>query len=86
VEVSVDRPMVPDRETESGVLVVLSAGSCTTAELAGIAQACADGGHTVAGIVVAEPVRARTAPPDGHPPHHATPAQAVSSHATGGSA
>ncbi len=59
VEVSVDRPMVPDRGTESGALVVLSAGSWTKEELAGIAEACADGGHEVVGIVVAGPVRAR---------------------------
>ena len=86
VEVSVDRPMVPDRETESGAVVVLSAGSWTTAELAGIAQACADGGHQVVGIVVADPVRARPAPSAGHPPDHVTPAPVVRSHATGGSA
>ena len=59
VEVSVDRPMVPDRDTESGALVVLSAGSWTAGELAGIAEACADGGHEVVGIVVAGTVRAR---------------------------
>ncbi|MEU1850886.1 polysaccharide biosynthesis protein [Streptomyces sp. NPDC019990] len=61
VEVPVDRPMVPDRGTESGALVVLSAGSRTAEELSGIAGACADGGHDVVGIVVASPVRTRPA-------------------------
>ncbi|MFD4262751.1 Wzz/FepE/Etk N-terminal domain-containing protein, partial [Streptomyces sp. NPDC058534] len=63
-EVSVDRPMVPDRDAESGALVVLSAGSRTAGELAGIAEACADAGHEVVGVVVAGPVlapRARAA-------------------------
>ncbi|WP_217555422.1 Wzz/FepE/Etk N-terminal domain-containing protein [Streptomyces sp. GbtcB6] len=59
VEVSVDRPIVPDRDTESGALAVLSAGSWTAAELAGIAEACADGGHELVGVVVAGTVRAR---------------------------
>ncbi|MFG2029203.1 Wzz/FepE/Etk N-terminal domain-containing protein [Streptomyces sp. NPDC048825] len=85
VEVSVDRPMVPDRGTESGALVVLSAGSWTTEELAGIAEACADGGHDVVGIVVAGPVRARPTRSADDPPDDATPALAVRGHATGGS-
>ncbi|MFJ9627205.1 Wzz/FepE/Etk N-terminal domain-containing protein [Streptomyces sp. NPDC101175] len=59
VEVSVDRPIVPDRETESGALVVLSAGDWTAAELGGIAGACADGGHELVGVVVAGTVRTR---------------------------
>ncbi|MBK3564315.1 Wzz/FepE/Etk N-terminal domain-containing protein [Streptomyces sp. MBT62] len=59
VEVSVDRPIVPDRDTESGALAVLSAGSWTAAELAGIAEACADGGHELVGVVVAGTVRTR---------------------------
>ncbi|MBP0452220.1 polysaccharide biosynthesis protein [Kitasatospora sp. RG8] len=59
VEVSVDRPLVPDREDESGALVVLGAGSRTAAELAGIAEACAEAGHEVVGVVVAGLVRAR---------------------------
>ncbi|MGW3730681.1 Wzz/FepE/Etk N-terminal domain-containing protein [Streptomyces sp. NPDC000851] len=86
VEVSMERPMVPDRDTESGALVVLSAGSWTAEELAGIAEACADGGHEVVGIVVAGPVRARPTRPVAHPPDDATPALAVHGHATGGSA
>ncbi|TPQ24086.1 Wzz/FepE/Etk N-terminal domain-containing protein [Streptomyces sporangiiformans] len=85
VEVSVDRPVVPDRETESGALVVLSAGSWTADELAGIAEACADGRHEVVGIVVAGTVLARPARSAGQPSDDATPALAVRGHATGGS-
>ncbi|MGB8946720.1 MAG: Wzz/FepE/Etk N-terminal domain-containing protein [Streptomyces sp.] len=83
-DVSVDRPMVPDRDTESGVLVVLSAGSRTTGELTGIAGACKDAGHEVVGIVVADAVRARPARTSGRPPQHA--AMAVGDNARGGSA
>ncbi|MFP1624626.1 Wzz/FepE/Etk N-terminal domain-containing protein [Streptomyces sp. 5K101] len=83
VEVSVDRPMVPDRDTESGALVVLSAGSWTAEELTGIAEACADGGHEVVGIVVADTVRARPTRSAGRPPDDAAPALAVRGHATG---
>ncbi|MBL1097817.1 Wzz/FepE/Etk N-terminal domain-containing protein [Streptomyces coffeae] len=85
VEVSVSRPLVPDRGTESGALVVLSAGSWTAGELAGIAEACADGRHEVVGIVVAGTVRARPTRTAGRPPHHATPAFAVGDDARGGS-
>ncbi|MGW3204051.1 Wzz/FepE/Etk N-terminal domain-containing protein [Streptomyces sp. NPDC001135] len=86
VEVSVDRPTVPDRDTESGALVVLSAGSWTAEELAGIAEACADGRHEVVGVVVAGMVQARPTRPAGHLPDDATLALAVRGHATGGSA
>ncbi|MER7201789.1 polysaccharide biosynthesis protein [Streptomyces sp. CB01635] len=86
VEVSVDRPMVPDRGTESGALVVLSAGNWTAGQLAGIAEACADGRHEVVGIVVAGTVRDHPTRSAGHPPHDATPALAVPGHSTGGSA
>lgn len=83
VEVSMSRPMVPDSDTESGALVVLSAGSWTAPELTSIAEACADGGHDVVGIVVAGAVRDRPARPAGHPPDDDTPALAVRGHATG---
>ncbi|MGW2962376.1 YveK family protein [Streptomyces sp. NPDC001220] len=86
VEVSADRPIVPDRDTESGALVVLSPGSWTAEELAGIAEACADGRHEVLGIVVADPVRARETRSAGPPPDDATLALAVRGQATGGSA
>ncbi|GAA2296874.1 Wzz/FepE/Etk N-terminal domain-containing protein [Streptomyces kunmingensis] len=85
VEVSVDRPVVPDRAAESGALVVLSAGSRTAGELAGIAEACADGRHEVVGIVVAGAVRARPARPADPPSEKAAPALAARGQATGGS-
>ncbi|MDX3225332.1 Wzz/FepE/Etk N-terminal domain-containing protein [Streptomyces sp. ME19-01-6] len=85
VEVSVDRPIVPDRDTESGALVVLSAGSWTAEELAGIAEACADARHEVVGIVVAGTVRDRPTRPADRPPDEATLALAVRGPATGGS-
>ncbi|MDC0770887.1 Wzz/FepE/Etk N-terminal domain-containing protein [Streptomyces sp. HD] len=84
VEVSVDRPTVPDRDTEAGALVVLSAGSWTAEELAGIAEACADGGHQVVGIVVADPVRVHPPRTAERPADEATLAVAVRGPATGG--
>ncbi|MFI6768048.1 Wzz/FepE/Etk N-terminal domain-containing protein [Streptomyces sp. NPDC050355] len=86
VGVSVERPMVPDRDNESGALVVLSAGSWTAGELAGIAEACADAKHEVVGIVLAGTVRARPTRAAGRPPQHAVPAFAVGDDARGGSA
>ncbi|MEU5979133.1 Wzz/FepE/Etk N-terminal domain-containing protein [Streptomyces sp. NPDC047315] len=83
VDVSVSRPIVPDRDTESGALVVLSAGSWTAGELAGIAGACADGGHEVVGVVVAGTVRALATESAGPPPDEAAPAVAARGHATG---
>ncbi|MGR4848916.1 polysaccharide biosynthesis protein [Streptomyces sp. LARHCF252] len=86
VGVSVDRPTVPDRDNESGALVVLSAGSWTAGELAGIAEACADAGHEVVGIVLAAgTVRARPTRSAGRPRAAATPALAVGESAAGGS-
>ncbi|MGW4108984.1 polysaccharide biosynthesis protein, partial [Streptomyces sp. NPDC004976] len=85
--VSVSRPMVPDRDDESGVLVVLSAGRWTAEELAGVSGACADAGHEIVGVVLAGPV------PDGparsagrHRDDAAAPALAVGGNATGGPA
>ncbi|MFB6674359.1 Wzz/FepE/Etk N-terminal domain-containing protein [Streptomyces sp. NPDC056390] len=86
VEVPVDRPMVPDRGSESGALVVLSAGSWTAGELAGIAEACADGRHEVVGIVVAGAVRGRPTRSAEQPPDDVTLALAVGGHVRGGSA
>ncbi len=77
--------MVPDRDTESGALVVLSAGSWTEGELAGIAEACADAEHEVVGVVLAGTVRARPTRTAGRPPRHATPAFAGGDDARGGS-
>ncbi|MFE6054103.1 Wzz/FepE/Etk N-terminal domain-containing protein [Kitasatospora sp. NPDC056446] len=59
VEVSVSRPLVPDRDEGSGALVVLSAGSWTAPELTGIAEACTDARREVVGVVVAGTVRGR---------------------------
>ncbi|MFD4630676.1 Wzz/FepE/Etk N-terminal domain-containing protein [Streptomyces sp. NPDC058284] len=84
VDVSVARPLVPDRGAESGALVVLSAGSWTAGELAGIAEACADAGHEVVGGVVAGAVRGRAARTADRPPQHATPAMAGGADARGG--
>lgn len=84
VDVPVDRPMVPDRDTESGALVVLSAGSWTAGELAGLAEACAEARHEVVGIVVAGTVRVRPSRSADQPAENATPALAVRGHATGG--
>ncbi|MEV3855820.1 Wzz/FepE/Etk N-terminal domain-containing protein [Streptomyces sp. NPDC050095] len=85
VEISMDRPTVPDSGTESGALVVLSAGHWTAEEVAGLAEACADGGHEVVGVVVAGPVRTRPARSADHPADHAAPALAGRGPVTGGS-
>jgi len=85
VGVSVSQPMVPDRDNESGALVVLSAGSWTAGELAGIAEACADAQHEVVGIVVAGQVRVRPTRSAGRAPDGATRTIAVGADATGGS-
>ncbi|MBV6701310.1 Wzz/FepE/Etk N-terminal domain-containing protein [Kitasatospora aureofaciens] len=85
VGVPVSRPLVPDRDDESGALVVLSAGSWTAGELAGIAEACADAEHEVVGVVVAGTVWARPTRSAGHPPDGATPALAVGDDARRGS-
>ncbi|WP_327352055.1 Wzz/FepE/Etk N-terminal domain-containing protein [Streptomyces sp. NBC_01304] len=86
VGVPVDRPVVPDRAAESGALIVLSEGSLTATELAGLAEACADGKHEVVGFVVAGTVRVTEPLSAGQPPEGATLALAVRGHATGGSA
>ncbi|MFI8849312.1 Wzz/FepE/Etk N-terminal domain-containing protein [Streptomyces sp. NPDC053499] len=86
VEVPVSRPLVPDRDTECGALVVLSAGSWTAGELACVAEACTDAGHEVVGVVVAGPVRDRPTSTSGRAPQHDTPAIAVGDAARGGPA
>ncbi|MEY9840218.1 polysaccharide biosynthesis protein [Streptacidiphilus sp. EB103A] len=86
VRVSASRPVVPDRVTESGALVVLSAGSLSGGELGGIAEACADARHEIVGYVVATTVRARPArSADRFPDDDAAPA-AVGADLRGGSA
>ncbi|MDK1476396.1 Wzz/FepE/Etk N-terminal domain-containing protein [Streptomyces sp. 549] len=90
VQVSVSRPMVPDRDGESGAVVVLSPGVWTAEELAGLAGACADAGHEVVGIVLAgavldRPERSTDVPRDADRPRDAaTPALAVGDGAAGG--
>jgi hypothetical protein len=59
VEVPVSRPIVPDRAGEAGAVVVAGAGRWSEEELACLAEACADAGHEVVGVVVAGPVRLR---------------------------
>ncbi|MGW6906218.1 Wzz/FepE/Etk N-terminal domain-containing protein [Streptomyces sp. NPDC054940] len=85
VEVSVSQPMVPDRDNESGSLVVVSAGSWTAEELVGIAEACADAGHEVVGTVVAGTVQARPTKSAGRAPDGAAPPIAVGVDTRGGS-
>ncbi|MFF5159097.1 polysaccharide biosynthesis protein [Streptomyces sp. NPDC000348] len=86
VEVPVSRPVVPDRDDESGVLIVLSAGSWTAGELSGVTGACADAGHEVVGAVVAGTVRTRPARTAAPPARHAAPAFAAGDDAGGGPA
>ncbi|MFD5593284.1 Wzz/FepE/Etk N-terminal domain-containing protein [Streptomyces griseorubiginosus] len=86
VEVSVDRPIVPDRGTENGAVVVLSANSRTAEELAGIAEACAEGRHDIVGVVVAGPVQAGPTRAAADLPDDATLTFAVPRPATGGRA
>ncbi|MDX3567836.1 polysaccharide biosynthesis protein [Streptomyces sp. ID05-47C] len=85
VGVSVSQPLVPDRDDESGALVVLSAGSWTAGELAGIAEACTDARHEVVGIVLAGAVRTRATPPATDARRTATPALAVGDDTRGAS-
>ncbi|MGY0070283.1 Wzz/FepE/Etk N-terminal domain-containing protein [Streptomyces sp. QTS137] len=86
VQVPVPRPMVPEHDDEAGALVVLGAGDWTSEELAGLAEACADAGHEVVGVVLAGPVPAPPARTAGRPRDAAVPALAVGDSATGGSA
>jgi hypothetical protein len=84
-EVAVDRPTVPDDAGGSGALLVLGTGGRTAGELAGLAEACAEAGHELVGVVVAAPVldpRGRTAD---RAPRHAAPEAAVAGPARGGS-
>ncbi|MET8981872.1 Wzz/FepE/Etk N-terminal domain-containing protein [Streptomyces sp. NPDC004539] len=59
VDVSMSRPTVPDRDDEAGALIVIGTGDWTAAELTGLAEACADAGHPVVGVVLTDRVRAR---------------------------
>ncbi|MFF8377994.1 polysaccharide biosynthesis protein [Streptomyces sp. NPDC015661] len=85
VGVSVSRPMVPDRDKESGALVVLSTGSWTAGELAGVAEACADARHELVGAVLAGPVRVPSTRSAGRTRHAGTPAFVMANDTTEGS-
>ncbi|MFE3122414.1 Wzz/FepE/Etk N-terminal domain-containing protein [Streptomyces hydrogenans] len=84
VGVTVAHPLLPDRDDESGVLVVVSPGSWTGAELAGVAEACADAGQEVLGLVVAGAVRARPGRRGTGPRRTAAPEPAVGEDVLGG--
>ncbi|SDJ43163.1 polysaccharide biosynthesis protein [Streptomyces indicus] len=71
--VSMVRPLVPDRGTEAGAVLVLGAGTWTAGDLAAVAESCADAGHELVGAVVAAAVRSRTAGADGRAPQGAAP-------------
>ena len=70
VEVSAERPTIPDDPAVAGVLVVVTAGTRTPWELVGIAESCVDAGHDVLGVMVTHrtrplgPVRTTEAPPE----------------------
>ncbi|MEU1075704.1 MULTISPECIES: Wzz/FepE/Etk N-terminal domain-containing protein [unclassified Streptomyces] len=85
VAVSVSQPLVPDRGTESGALVVVGAGGWTAEDLAGVAEACADAEHEVVGVVVARPVRARPVRTTTPPPRPTAPVIPVGDDAKRGS-
>jgi capsular polysaccharide biosynthesis protein len=71
-EVDPARPTVPD-EPVPGVVVVVTAGARTGWELVGIAEACADAGHEVLGVVVAH----RTRPVEDEAPAEREPKPAL---------
>ncbi|MFE5791084.1 Wzz/FepE/Etk N-terminal domain-containing protein [Streptomyces sp. NPDC056503] len=84
VGVTVSHPLLPDRADESGVVVVVSPGSWTAAELGGIAGACADAGQEVVGLVLAGVVRGRPARGSGPARPAGAPAFAGSGDRAGG--
>ncbi|MFF9343870.1 Wzz/FepE/Etk N-terminal domain-containing protein [Streptomyces sp. NPDC014773] len=84
VGVTVAHPLLPDRDDESGAVVVVSPGSWTAAELAGVAEACADAGQEVVGLVLAGAVRTRPARPGGGPRRAGAPVPAVGEDVVGG--
>ncbi|MFJ2054946.1 polysaccharide biosynthesis protein [Streptomyces sp. NPDC087908] len=86
VDVPVSRPMVPDRGTESGALIVVGAGSWTAGDLTGIAEACADAGHEVLGTVLAGTVWTRPKRAPGRSRRAPAPAAAVGAGTKGGAA
>jgi len=57
LEVSAQRPTVPDSAGDSGVLLVLGSGTRTAWELVRFAEACADAGQEIVGAILTHPVR-----------------------------
>ena len=57
LEVSPQRPTVPDSAGDSGVLLVLGSGTRTAWELVRFAEACADAGQEIVGAILTHPVR-----------------------------
>ncbi|HVV14389.1 exopolysaccharide biosynthesis protein [Amycolatopsis sp.] len=62
-DVSPVRPTVAEDSSLTGVLVVLTVGSRTAWELVAIAEACADAGHDVLGVLLTQPVRSENPTP-----------------------
>ncbi|KAA9163001.1 exopolysaccharide biosynthesis protein [Amycolatopsis acidicola] len=56
-DISPVRPTVTEDSSLTGVLVLVTVGSRTAWELVGIAEACADAGHEVLGVLLTQPVR-----------------------------
>jgi capsular polysaccharide biosynthesis protein len=52
VDVSIERPTVPDDNAAAGVLVVVSPGTRSAWELMAIAEACADASHLLLGVMI----------------------------------
>ena len=69
VEVSVERPIVPDGA--AGALVVATAGTRTPWELVGITEACTDAGRAVLGVLVTHRTEPKDHTPPAGPPHGA---------------
>ncbi|MGH3824697.1 MAG: hypothetical protein ACRDRA_17965, partial [Pseudonocardiaceae bacterium] len=55
VSVSAARPILPESAERSEVLVVVTSGTRTAWELLGVAEACHDAGHPVAGVLMVLP-------------------------------
>lgn len=52
VDFSASKPIVPDGETVCGVLVLITSATRTGWELANLASACTDAGHSILGTVI----------------------------------
>jgi hypothetical protein len=65
-EVDPARPTVPD-ELVPGVVAVVTTGTRTGWELVGVAEACADAGHEVLGVVVTHRTKPAAAEEEAEP-------------------